>query len=86
MGDGGNFASVIIPVVIIVVVAFGVLIVVRAKMKKNMEETNKPTEIAEMEMQELIAKAKADMEKEKAEEENNTEEPSKDGEEGKDEG
>jgi len=45
----------------IVFVAVFVLMAVRGKMKKNQKELDKPPEVIEMEMQELIEKAKAEM-------------------------
>lgn len=63
-----GFMTALVTGVAIVVVAFGVVLVVRNKIKKDTEGSNKPSEIAEQEMQDLIAKAKADMEKEKKEE------------------
>ena len=46
--------------VVVVIAAFAVLIVVKVRMKKDSED--KPAEMVEMEMQELIERAKADME------------------------
>ncbi|MCL1839738.1 hypothetical protein FWF89_01915 [Candidatus Saccharibacteria bacterium] len=58
--------------VAIIVGAFLVVGIVRNRMKKKSDELNRPPEVVEAEMQELVAKAKADMEKEKkAEEEKN---------------
>lgn len=58
-----GFLTSMITGVVIVAAAFGVLILVKTRMKKDAGELNKPAEVVEMEMQELIAKAKADMEK-----------------------
>jgi len=63
-----GFMTALLTGVAIVVVAFGVVLVVRNKIKKDTEGPNKPPEIAEQELQELIAKTKADMEKDKGEE------------------
>ena len=60
-----GFVGALITGVVIIVVAFGVLILIRKKIKKGTEESSKPPELVEAEMQELIAKAKADLEREK---------------------
>jgi len=52
----------------IVFVAVWVLMAVRSRMKKNQKELEKPPEVIEMEMQELIEKAKAEMAQEKRKE------------------
>jgi len=62
-----GFVGALITGVVIVVVAFAVVLIVRNRMKKKTEEFNKPPEVVESEMQALIAKAKADMEKDKQE-------------------
>jgi len=48
----------------IVFVAVWVLMAVRSRMKKNQKELDKPPEVIEMEMQELIEKAKVEMSRE----------------------
>jgi len=58
-----GFVGPMVTGVAIVMVAFGVVLVAKSKIKKGMEDSNKPPEVKEAEMQELIAKAKADMEK-----------------------
>jgi len=62
-----GFMTALMTGVAITVVAFGVVIAVRGRMKKKAKELNKPPEVIEAEMQDLIAKAKADMETGKGE-------------------
>ena len=52
----------------IVFVAVWVLMAVRSRMKKKQKELEKPPEVVEREMQELIKKAKAEMAQEKRKE------------------
>lgn len=58
----------------IVFVAVFILMAVRGKMKKNQKELEKPPEVVEREMQELIEKAKAEMAREGSDESNKNKE------------